>query len=52
MVIYIAPDVSREKMSMLFQDMVHVWVYMDDLVIIRDGKFMGHMYIIDAVLNW
>ena len=49
--IYIAIDVFQEKISMLFQDMVYVCVYMDDLVITSNDTFENHMDILDDKLN-
>ena len=37
-------------MSMLFQDMTHVCVYMDELEMIRNYTFEKHMDILDDVL--
>ena len=47
----IAPDLFQDKMSKLFLYMVHILVYMDDLVIIRNDMFKNHMYILDEILN-
>ena len=51
MEISISLGVFQEKTSTLFHNMVHVCVYMDDLVIIRNDTYKNHMYILDDVLN-
>ena len=50
--IFIGPYVLQEKMSNLFQDVVHACICMDDLVIVRNNVFQNHVYILDEVLNW
>ena len=50
-VIYIFLHMFQKKMSMLLQDMVHICVYMDDLVIIKNDMFEIHTDNLYNVLN-
>ena len=47
----IAMSMLNLRMSKCFQDMVHIFLYMDDVLMIRDDTFENHMYIIDYVLH-
>ena len=48
----IHPYVLQDKISMLFQYMVHIFVYMDYLVVIDQDTIKTHMDILDHVINW
>ena len=49
--IYISPDVFQEKMSMLFQEMVQVCAYMDNLAIIRKNTYKKHVDILYDIIK-
>ena len=44
-------DVFQDKISTLFQDMVHVCVYIYDLVIISNDMYKNYMDILYDILN-
>ena len=48
----IDPYVFQDKICVLLQDMVNIFVYMDYLVIIGHDTFKNHIYILDHVINW
>ena len=48
----IYPYVFQDKISVLLQDMVNIFVYMDYLVVIDQDTIKTHMDILDHVINW
>ena len=49
--IYISPDVFQGETSTLLQEMVQMFIYMYDLVIIRNDPFYNHTNTLDYNLN-
>jgi hypothetical protein len=44
------PDVFQNVMSMLVQDMEYVKTYLDDLLILTNSSFKGHLLKLEMVL--
>ena len=47
----ISADVFQRELSMLFQDMPYVLVYMDDVLIITKGSYEQHLKAVKNVLQ-
>jgi dihydroorotate dehydrogenase len=48
--IKIAPDIFQNVMSKLVQDMEYVKTYLDDLLILTNSSFKGHLFKLEMVL--
>ena len=46
------PYPPQDTLSMLFQDMAYIFIYMNDLFIISNDTFENHTDILDDVLKW
>ena len=47
----ISSDVFQERMSSLFQDLTHVFVYVDDIIIIGSGSYEEHLKDVSLVID-
>ena len=46
-----SPDIFQEKMSALFQDLMHVRTCIDDSLVITKGTYKDHLVKLGSVLN-